>query len=97
MKKMKKTVWYARGGGISKTNPFNTQEEASKCLLLHGSTKPRPLFPNDAFVWSETIEVEEIKKDDEVNEVEEEETKPRTLFEPVCFYVDRISKKKCQL
>lgn len=59
-RKTKKTVWFAKGGGIARVGPFASQIEATKALrLAHtpaNQNNPRPSraeFPADAFVWPE--------------------------------------------
>lgn len=49
--KKEKVVWYARGGGVSMSGPYETQMEAVKAMLLTGCTLEHPLFPADVFIW----------------------------------------------
>lgn len=60
-----KTKWYAKGGNIAKCGPFETQEAATKAMLLvpyQVNWRGRPshdygpgaLFPDNIFVWPET-------------------------------------------
>ena len=58
---MRKIVWFAKGGGIAKCGPFETQIEATNAMRL--AKRPnnqglwsRELFPNDIFVWPEYLE-----------------------------------------
>lgn len=66
MPKKKKIVWFAKGGGIARCGPFDTQVEAAAAMRL---AKPvglarsvavnintqftRDEFPADVFVWPE--------------------------------------------
>ena len=58
-----KTVWYARGGGISKCGPFKTQEQAIQKMRLAKDRIVEPAFPypQDLFVWPEKAQQEESK------------------------------------
>jgi hypothetical protein len=66
--KTKPVKWFARGGGIARSGPFDTQVEATRALRLapedaHWSDTPAQYarkvrkaaarFPPDAFVWPE--------------------------------------------
>lgn len=59
MKKV--TKWYARGGGMSRMGPFRTQEDACEALRYSDAMREETgmLFPENAFVWPESVEVEE--------------------------------------
>lgn len=66
----KKIVWFARGGGIAKAGPFDTQidavnsmrlteetqEQYKKSLWSHTRDRLRGGFPDDVFVWPEEID-----------------------------------------
>lgn len=54
---MKKIVWFARGGGIAKQGPYNSQAKAAASLI---KTDGYPI--EDAFVWPEEIDIDEIDK-----------------------------------
>ena len=43
--------WFARGGGIARAGPFDTQVEAAASLMLRSTGHPVP----DAFVWPEVV------------------------------------------
>lgn len=45
---MPRVVWFARGGGIAKYGPFDTQIEAANAMRLVSGG-----FPEDVFVWPE--------------------------------------------
>ena len=62
--------WFARGGGLTRTGPFETQVEAVKAMRLvrkkatldaktyefHTHFEPHPdEFPPDVFVWPEEM------------------------------------------
>ena len=57
--KMPRIVWYARGGGIAKMGPFDSQVRATDALRLGPDTKifrnSSLIFPSDAFVWPEEV------------------------------------------
>ena len=64
MKKKRKIVWFAKGGGIAKMGPYSNQIEATNALRLDDAPrvpwaeKSNALFPADAFVWPELKEDE---------------------------------------
>lgn len=47
-------VWFARGGGLARSGPFATQEEAVVAMRL---AEPRDSsgLPDDIFVWPERV------------------------------------------
>lgn len=53
MKHKKQTAlcWFARGGGISRSGPFDSQTEATNAIRLNDGG-----FPANAFVWPEPRE-----------------------------------------
>jgi len=57
---MKKIIWFARGGGIAKCGPFDTQIEATDAVRLEPGN--RDVFPSDAFVWPEFEDHAQPKK-----------------------------------
>jgi len=59
----KKTVWFARGGGIVQSGPFVTQVAAVESMRLAPDNRypgDEQLFPADVFVWPEEIDVEPV-------------------------------------
>lgn len=62
---MPKIVWYARGGGIAKMGPFDTQVAAVNAMRLaplkegiwttraQVRAREAQIFPKDIFVWPE--------------------------------------------
>lgn len=67
MARRKKIVWFARGGGIKKAGPFDSQVAAVRAMKLIdegpnpvrcGNSFREPLrggFPSDVFVWPEEV------------------------------------------
>jgi hypothetical protein len=53
---MKLEMWFAAGGGIAKTGPFETQTAAFDSLRLVSPPTAFP-FPRDVVVWPEMVEV----------------------------------------
>jgi len=51
--KKKKIVWWARGGGIAKCGPFDSQIEAVDAMRLKKKPGQTQEFPPDVFVWPE--------------------------------------------
>ena len=60
-KKEQRVVWYAKGGGVACTGPFETQAAAAAALRITPRPTPKArtvvrdlhIFPPDAFVWPE--------------------------------------------
>ena len=53
---MTKTIkWFARGGGLLKCGPYDSQIEATNALRL---TAEPDVFPSDAFVWPEKVDAD---------------------------------------
>jgi hypothetical protein len=53
IKEIKKIVWFARGGEVLHSGPYNSQVDAIKALKLrHSGT-----LPNSAFVWPEEVDI----------------------------------------
>jgi hypothetical protein len=52
-RKSKEIKWFARGGGIAKCGPFDTQLEATNAMRLVEDKG----FPQDVFVWPEETDV----------------------------------------
>jgi hypothetical protein len=50
MKKVTKVKWFARGGGIQKMGPYDSQVDAVQALM---TTKGFPV--EGAFVWPEKV------------------------------------------
>ena len=53
IRRPKKILWYARGGGLARMGPFESQVEAVKALRTMGSTPTYPIYPSDSWVWPE--------------------------------------------
>jgi len=55
----KKIKWFAKGGGIAKCGPFETQVEAAKAMMLepqpggYGVAEDLRIFPDGVFMWPE--------------------------------------------
>ena len=53
-----KVVWFAKGGGIAKCGPHESQVAATNAMRLAGDG-PK-MFPDDVFVWPEEVSEDEL-------------------------------------
>jgi hypothetical protein len=51
--------WFARGGGIARCGPFDSQVKAVAAMRLVRRKPTDPEFPPDVFVWPEPIPIDD--------------------------------------